>query len=131
MQSEKRKADVRSQTIVLSPEKASDFEGELPALADDLTDELPDVTVEIRDPLRSPPGAFIPPEAVHVLSVIFPYAAGYSFDKAADLITGRLRATLKKDGDESPVRIVKIYGPGGEILKRIKISAEDSETEAD
>lgn len=120
---------MRSHIIVLSPEKASDFEGELPALANALSDVLPDVTVEIRDPLQSPPGSFMPPEAVHVLTVIFPFAAGYSFNKAVDLLTDRLRAALKKDGDEGTVRIVEIFGPGGEILKRIEISPEDSEAD--
>ncbi|HEY5051775.1 MAG TPA: hypothetical protein VII45_00020 [Solirubrobacterales bacterium] len=62
MQATPPPADPARQTIVLSPEKASDFEGELTALADALTEALPDLAVEIRDPLKGPPGA-LPPEA--------------------------------------------------------------------
>jgi hypothetical protein len=128
MQGEQRE-DTTRQVIVLSPEKASDFDGELPALADALRAELPDVEVEIRDPLKSPPGAFFPPEVVHVLTVIFPYAAGYSFDKAADLITAKLRGAFKNEADETPTRIVRIYGPDGKLLKRVEIADQDLETE--
>jgi hypothetical protein len=113
--------------IVLRSEKASDFEGELVGIADALTATLPDLTVEVADPLKSPPGTFLPPEAVHVLTAIFPYAAGYSFDKAADLITERLRAGLRRDPDATPKRILEIYGPDGGILKRVEISAQADE----
>jgi hypothetical protein len=123
-------ADPPQQTIVLSPEKASDFKEELSPLAEALTEAFPDLAVEIRDPLKSPPGAFLP-EAVQVLTVIFPYAAGYAFNQAADLIIGKLRAGSKADDGESPVGIVKIYGPTGEILKRVQIPADGSEPEDD
>lgn len=130
MQTKPRIADPSRQVIVLSPEKASDFEGELSALADALTEALPDLSVEVRNPLKSPPGA-LPPEAVEVLTVIWPLAVGYAFDKAADLIVGRLRAGLKDQEDEPQVRIVKIYGPTGNILRRVRIPGDGSETEDD
>jgi hypothetical protein len=128
VQDEQREKAVR-QVIVLSPEKASDFDGEMPALGDALKAELPDVDIEIRDPLKSPPGAFFPPEVVHVLTVIVPYAAGYSFDKAADLIAAKLRGAFKRGADEKPTRIVKMYGPDGKLLKRIEIADEDLDSE--
>jgi hypothetical protein len=128
MQAKPPVADPPRQTIVLSPERASDFEGELSALSDALTEALPDLSVEIRDPLEGPLGA-LPPEAVEVLTVIWPLAAGYAFNKAADLIFGKLRAGSKVDEDEVPVRIVKIYGPTGEILKRVRIPGDGSELE--
>lgn len=130
MQTKPRIADASRQAIVLSPDKASDFEGELSELADALTEALPDLSVEIRDPLKGPPGA-LPPEAVEVLTVIWPLAVGYAFNKAADLIIGRLRAGLKDLEEEPQVRIVKIYGPTGEILRRVRIPGEGSEPEDD
>jgi hypothetical protein len=130
MQAKPPPADPARQTIVLSPEKASDFEGELAALADALTDALPDLAVEIRDPLKGPPGAF-PSEAVAVLTVIWPLAVGYAFDKAADLIIAKLRRDPTDTEDEHQVRIVKIYGPTGEILRRVRIPADGSEPEDD
>jgi hypothetical protein len=127
VQGVERDGDASRQTIVLRPEKASDFEGELGGIADALTAALPDLAVEVPDPLKSPPGTFLPPEAVHVLTAIFPYAAGYSFDKAADLITERLRAGLRRDPDSTPKRILEIYGPDGGILKRVEVSAQTDE----
>jgi hypothetical protein len=130
MQGKPPVASPPAQTIVLSPEKASDFEGELAAVADALTTALTDLAVEIRDPLKSPPGAFLP-EAAEVLTAIFPFAAGYAFNRAADLIIGKLRTGSKGDDVESPVRIVKFYGPTGEILKRVRIPTDGSEAEED
>lgn len=128
MQPKPRIADPSQQAIVLSPEKASDFEGELSALADALTEALPDLSVEIRDPLKAPPGA-LPPEAIEVLTVIWPLAVGYAFSKTADLIIGKLRAGSKAREDGAQVRIVKIYGPTGEILRRVRIPGDGSEPE--
>lgn len=130
MQPKLRIADTSRQAIILSPEKASDFEGELSALADALTEALPDLSVEIRDPLKGPPGV-LPPEAVEILTVIWPLAVGYAFNKAADLIIGKLRAGSKDQEDEPQVRIVKIYGPTGEILRRVRIPIDGSEPEDD
>ena len=48
MQAKLRIADPPRKVIILSPEKASDFEGELSALADALTEALPDLSAEIR-----------------------------------------------------------------------------------
>jgi hypothetical protein len=107
--------------IILRPIRASDFEGELESLADALRGAL-DVGVEVWSPLKSPPGAF-PSGVAEVLSVILPFAGGYAFDAAADLIVGRLREALRDrdDDPESGGRVVEIYGPSGEILKRIRI----------
>lgn len=124
VQGVERDGDPSRQTIVLRPQKASDFEGELAEIADALTAALPNLAVEITDPLKSPPGTFLPPDVVHVLTAIFPYAAGYGFDKAADLITEKLRAGLRRR-PEAPKRILEIYGPNGGILRRIEISADD------
>lgn len=115
-------------TVALSPEKASDFEGELSAIVEKLTAAFPELAVEIRDPLKSPPGA-VPPEAVQVLTVIWPLAVGYAFDKAADAIVGALRRGSKDQEDELQVRIVKIYGPTGEIRRRVRIPADGAEPE--
>jgi hypothetical protein len=112
------------QTIVLRPQKVSDFQGELAKIAAALASALPDLTVEVTDPLKSPPGTFLPPDAVHVLTAIFPYAAGYSFDKAADLIIERLRAGLRGKPD-APKRVLKIYGPDGRVLRRVEVSTDD------
>jgi hypothetical protein len=130
MQAKLRIVDPSRQAIILSPEKASDFEGELSALADALTEALPDLSVEIRDPLKSPPGA-LPPAAVEVLTVIWPLAVGYAFNKGADLIIEKLRAGSKTQEDGAQVRIVKIYGPTGEILRRVRIPGDGSEPEDD
>lgn len=130
MQGKSPVASPPAQTIVLSPEKASDFEGELAAVADALTAALPDLAVEIRDPLKGPPGAFLP-QAAEVLTAIFPFAAGYAFNRAADLIIGTLRTGSKGEKDESRVRIVKIYGPAGEILRLVRIPVDEPEAEDD
>jgi hypothetical protein len=130
MQAKSRIADPSRQVIVLSPEKASDFEGEVSALADGLTEAFPDLSVEVRNPLKGPPGT-LPPEAVEVLTVIWPLAVGYAFNKAADLIIGILRAGSKAQEDEPQVRLVKIYGPTGEILRQVQIPGDESETEDD
>jgi hypothetical protein len=130
MQTKSRIADPSRQVIVLSPEKASDFEGELPALADVLTEAFSDLSVEVRNPLKGPPGA-LPSEAVEVLTVIWPLAVGYAFNKAADLIIGKLRAGSKAQKDEPQVRLVKIYCPTGEILRQVRIPGDESETEDD
>ncbi|HXV04361.1 MAG TPA: hypothetical protein VFP23_00455 [Solirubrobacterales bacterium] len=125
MQGVEREQGVPRQTIVLRPEKASDFEGELPGIAASLAAALPDLTVEVTDPLKSPPGTFLPPEAVNVLTAIFPYAAGYSFDKAADLIVEKLRAGLRREPD-APKRVLEIYGPDGRVLRRVEVSPDDA-----
>lgn len=119
-----RDDDALRRTIVLRRQKASAFEGELAAIADALTTALPELSVEITDPLKSPPGTFPPPEAVHVLTAIFPYAAGYSFDKAADLITQKLRAGLRGKPD-APKRVLEIYGPDGRVLRRVEVSPDE------
>ncbi len=130
MQDKLRISDPPRQTIVLSPEKASDFEGELSVLADALTESLPELSTEVRNPLKGPPGAF-PPETVEVLTVIWPLAVGYAFNKAVDLIIEKLSARSKDQEDGHRVRVVKIYGPTGEILKRVQIPGDGSETEDD
>jgi hypothetical protein len=106
--------------IVLRPIRAADFEGELDGLADALRGALPEVRIEVWDPLKSPPGSL--PAISEVLSVILPFAGGYAFNKAADAIVGRLRSAHSEYEDDSPVRVVEFYGPSGEVLKRIQIS---------
>jgi hypothetical protein len=124
MQEVERNDGSSRQTIVLRPQKMSDFEGELAGIAAALASTLPDVTVEVTDPLKSPPGTFLPPEAVHVLTAILPFAAGYSFDKAADLIVEKLRAGLRRKPD-GPKRVLEIYGPDGRVLRRVEVSPDD------
>jgi hypothetical protein len=124
VQGVEREQGAPRQTIVLRPEKASDFEGELPGIAAALASALPDLTIEVTDPLKSPPGTFLPPDAVHVLTAIFPYAAGYSFDRAADLIIEKLRAGLRSEPD-APKRVLEIYGPDGNVLRRVEVSPDD------
>jgi hypothetical protein len=124
VQGVEREQGAPRQTLVLRPEKASDFEGELSGIAAALASALPDLTVDVTDPLKSPPGTFLPPDAAHVLTAIFPYAAGYSFDKAADLIIEKLRAGLRREPD-APKRVLEIYGPEGRVLRRVEVSPDD------
>jgi hypothetical protein len=124
VQGVERDDDASRQRIVLRPQKASDFEGELADIADALTAALPELSIEVTDPLKSPPGTFLPPDAVHVLTAIFPYAAGYSFDRAADLIIEKLRAGLRREPD-APKRVLEIYGPDGKVLRRVEVSPDD------
>jgi hypothetical protein len=109
-----------SEKIVLSPVRASDFAGELDDLSDALREALPDIAVEVRNPLERPPGA-LPTGITELLSVILPFAGGYAFDTVADIIMGRLRSALKRGGDAQPKKVVQIYGPSGEILRRVQI----------
>lgn len=65
------------------------------------------------------------------LTIIWPLAVGYAFNKAADLIIGKLSARSKDQEDGHRVRIVKIYGPTGEILRQVRIHGDRSEPEDD
>lgn len=115
------------QKIVLRPVRASDFDQELDDLGDALREALPEVVVEVQNPLERPPGA-MPTEIIEVLTVILPFAGGYAFNKVADIIIGRLRSALRRNDDPQPRRVVEIYGPSGEILRRVEIPDEtDSE----
>jgi hypothetical protein len=107
--------------IILRAVRASDFEGELDGVVAALRVALPDVGVEVWDPLRKPPGVALPAVS-EILSVLPPFAAGYAFDTAADIIIGRLRSARATDEHEPPAREVEIYGPSGEVLKRVRIS---------
>jgi hypothetical protein len=115
------------QRIILRPTRSADFEGELDGLAEALQNALPEVRVEFWDPLKRPPGSL--PALGEVLTIILPFAGGYAFNKAADAIVGRLRAIVERprgthadDEDEAPMRLVELYGPSGEILRRIQVS---------
>jgi hypothetical protein len=114
--------------IILRPVRASDFEGELDGLVEALHEALPDVGVEVWDPLKSPPGSL--PAVSEVLSVILPFAGGYAFTKAADAILGRLRAAVHRE-EEPPVRVVEFYGPTGKVLRRIQVSDDADDLHLD
>jgi hypothetical protein len=110
--------------IILAPVRASDFEGELDGLSDALREALPDVVVEVQNPLKRPPGA-LPTEITEVLTVILMFAGNYAFDTVVDIVIRRLRSTARKGEEDAPSRkVVEIYGPSGEILRRIQIPAE-------
>lgn len=109
--------------IILRPVRADDFEGELDGLADALREGLPDVGVEVWDPLQGPPGSSLPAVS-EILTVILPFAGGYAFDAAADLIVGKLRSAMGAGEEKMTERMVEIYGPSGEILKRVRLPDE-------
>lgn len=111
------------QKIVLSPARASDFDKELDDLGDALREALPEIVVEVQNPLERPPGA-LPTEIIEVLTVILPFAGGYAFEKVADIIIGRLRSGSRRAGHAQPKRVVEIYGPSGEVLRRVEIPDE-------
>lgn len=114
------------ETIVLSPQMASDFEGELHTLADSLQAELPDLAVVVRDPTTAPPGAF-GPEFGEVLTVILPIAADYIVVAVLNAIGAKLRGAWRKREDNEPAqRIVKIYGPNGEVLAAVEVPDGDA-----
>jgi hypothetical protein len=109
------------QKIVLSPRMAADFEGELEDIASSLSAALPDTEVEVQDPSTAPPG-FFGLELGEVLMVILPFTGEHLASTAIDIIIEKLRAARKKRRDEDPPpRIVKIYGPNGEVLKTVEI----------
>lgn len=116
--------------IILRPIRADDFEGEIDGLVEALRETVPDVGVEVWDPLRRPPGASLPAVS-EILSVILPFAGGYVFDMVADLIVERLRSAVSDDEQEVPERVVEFYGPSGEILKRIRIPDDGRDSTLD
>ena len=108
------------QKVVLSPQMASDFEGELDGVADSIRELLPDAEIEIRDPSKAPPGLF-GPELGELLTVILPLASEYTFDRVMDAVIERLRAGRRKRNQDDPSPRVKFYGPNGEILKEVEV----------
>jgi hypothetical protein len=120
----------KRERIVLRPMRASDFEGEIDDLVDALREALPEVGAEVWDPLQRPPGSS-PSDIAEILSVILPLAGSYAFDTVADIIVGRLRSTRAHDEEAPAAREVEIYGPSGEILKRVRIPSDDDDSTAD
>jgi hypothetical protein len=113
--------------IVLSRQMASDFEGELEELADFLRESLPDLEVEIRDPTTAPPGSF-GPEAVEVLTVILPTAVDSVVGVVIGVIVEKVRGALRKHRrSEPPSKIVRIYGPRGEVLSILEIDDPEAD----
>jgi hypothetical protein len=105
---------------------ASDFVDELDELAKALRATLPDVEVEVEDPSIGPPGVF-GLEVAEVLTVILPFAGEYLASKAIDIILGKLReARQKRQKAASSPRIVRIYGPNGEVLKTVEIDGGEA-----
>jgi hypothetical protein len=119
----KKQASRLGKKIILRPVRADDFEGELDGLVEALHEALPDVGVEVWDPLQGPPGSSLPAFS-EILTVILPFAGGYAFDAAADLIVGRLRSAMSADEKKMPERVVELYGPSGEVLKRVRLPDE-------
>lgn len=116
------------ETIVLSPQMASDFEGELDGLAESLRAAFPNLKIEIRDPSTAPPGAF-GPELAEVLTVILPIAGGYIVGTVLDTIVDKLRGAWRKRKDDAPARrIAKIYGPNGEVLATVEVDDVDPDS---
>ncbi len=119
------------QKIILSPQMASDFEGELDDFANSLRASFPEIEVDLRDPSTGPPGAF-GPELGEVLTVILPIASDYVVATVLDAIGDKLRGSWRKRKDDAPVqRIAKIYGPKGEVLATIEVDDVDPDSTDD
>jgi hypothetical protein len=117
--------------IVLSPRLASDFDGELDDLADAVRSAVPGFRVKIQNPLAAPPGSF-GPDLAEVLTVILPAASDYVIGTAIDAIVRKVKdAWWKRAHDSEESRVVNIYGPNGEILKKVVLPADADQAQAE
>jgi hypothetical protein len=107
----------------LTPEKLDDLVKALEA-------EFPEVTVSVEITEQRGYGV----TWWEVLHVTLPWVEGYAAGKAIDLAVSWASRRWKQEHEtrERPRPIsVTIYGPNGEVLKRVKVELPDGEPEDD
>jgi hypothetical protein len=110
--------------VELCPYARSHFDGELGEIADAIRGVVPDAEVATRDPATQPPGITAPP-AHEVLGVLLSFTGGYAFNSLADGVIAVARGNWRRRRPAAASRVVKFYGPGGEVLKEVEVSAGD------
>jgi hypothetical protein len=110
--------------VELRPYARSHFDGELDEIGDAIRGVVPDAEVTTWDPTTQPPGIAAPP-ADEVLGVLLSLAGGDAFDSLADGVISVARRNWRRDRPAAGSRVVKFYGPEGEILKEVEVSADD------
>jgi hypothetical protein len=99
-------------------------EHDVESLATELADLSPDLEVSIEPADRGRSFAFLA-----ILNVVLPWVEGYLAAKAIDAVLGWARRHLARerarDHDAPPIEVT-IYGPGGEVLRRVRVTAPDT-----
>ena len=112
--------------VELRPHARSHFDGELDQVADAIREVVPEAEIATWDPTTQPPGITAPP-ANEVLGVLLSSTEGYAFDILADGVIAVARENWRQR-PPIPVagsRVVKFYGPEGEVLTEVEVSADD------
>jgi hypothetical protein len=115
--------------VELRPHARSHFDGELDEIAGAIREVVPDAEIATRDPTTQPPGIGAPP-AHEVLGVLLSFAGGYAFESLADGVISVARENWRQRRPKRTAgsRVVKFYGPKGEVLREITVSSDVSGT---
>jgi hypothetical protein len=120
-----------SSQIVIRPRGVGDFSDDLNDIAAAAREAAPglEIIVEVPTPMEAGRRGVVWGE---ILNVTISAAGGYAFGKVADAIIARVREGWEKRRKEVArprPRFVNVYGPHGEVIRRVRIPDEDAETD--
>jgi hypothetical protein len=116
-------------TVTLSVKGILDFQDEMEGIVEVAQETAPDAQIIVEDPKRMEKGRY----GViwgEVLNVTLQYFAPYLGAKIADAIIQRVHdgwVERKADNANPRPRFVNVYGPNGEVIRRVAIRAPDGE----
>jgi hypothetical protein len=116
--------------VVLRQFAYLDFEDDLDAIAEAAREVGADfeIVVQRADPRDAHVRAVT---GQSILEVVAPMAGGYAFNKVAEAIIAKARASWKARHQPNRwprTHIVKILGPDGAVLREVKVSDDPPET---